>query len=255
VQECARIMDISERVLFSELAQLLNKESKPKRGQSNVDPNQPPAEYFQEQEQAAMAVVKGSETYQKVDQLGILEKEIIRILLLYGNEEVDFIQHVEVENEAGKISLEKEKYTNQVSQELYLNLQEDEVEFTNEVFKTVYYELIHQINQQDKIEVEHLVNHENKTVANEVTNILMDEEKYELSDWERKDIFVTEVKKILPKLVTDAVLNLRRVLIERKINEIMQEAINQKSAVVDLELIANYTGLKKRLFEKLNRVV
>ncbi len=255
VQECARIMEISERVLFSELAQLLNKETKPKRGQSNIDPNQPPAEYFQEQEQASMALVKGGETYQKVDQLDILEKEIIRILLLYGNEKVDFIQHVEVENEAGKISLEKEKYTNQVSQELYLNLQEDEIEFTNEVFKTVYYELIHQINQQDKIEVEHLINHENKTVANEVTNILMDEEKYELSDWERKDIFVTEMKKILPKLVTDAILNLRRVLIEKKINEIMQEAVNQKSIVVDLELITNYTELKKRLFEKLNRVV
>ncbi len=50
VQECSRIMEISERVLFSELAQLLNKEAQPKRGQRNVDPNQPPPEYFMEQE-------------------------------------------------------------------------------------------------------------------------------------------------------------------------------------------------------------
>jgi len=66
---------------------------------------------------------------------------------------------------------------------------------------------------------------------------------------------VTDIKKILPKLVSDAILNLRRVLIEKKINEIMQEAISQNSTRVDLELITNYTGLKKRLFEKLNRVV
>ena len=175
--------------------------------------------------------------------------------MLYGNEEVDFVQQVEVENENGKISLEKEAYTSQVSQELYLNLQDDEIEFTNEVFRTVYYELIHQINQQDKIEVDYLVNHENKVIANEVTNILMDEEKYELSDWERKDIFVTETKKILPKLVTDAILNLRRVLIEKKINEIMDEAKTNVSETIDLELVTNYTFLKKRLFEKLNRVV
>lgn len=256
VQECARIMEISERVLFSELAQLLNKEPKPKGKSQNVDPNQPPPEYFMEQEQQAMMAVKGGgNTVQKINQLDLLEKEIIRILLLYGNEEVDFVQQVEVENENGKISLEKEAYTSQVSQELYLNLQDDEIEFTNEVFRTVYYELIHQINQQDKIEVDYLVNHENKVIANEVTNILMDEEKYELSDWERKDIFVTETKKILPKLVTDAILNLRRVLIEKKINEIMDEAKTNVSETIDLELVTNYTFLKKRLFEKLNRVV
>jgi DNA primase len=256
VQECSRIMEISERVLFSELAQLLSKEASPKRGQSKSDPNQPPPEYFMDQEQSSMALVKGGQVSSEgIDQLDLLEKEIIRILLLYGNEEVDFIQHVEVENENGKISLEEEGYTNQVSQELYVNLQDDEIEFTNTIFKTVYYELIHQMNQQEKIEVERLVNHENKQVATEVTNILMDEEKYELSNWERKDIYVTDIKKILPKLVTDAILNLRRVLIEKKIVEIMNEAKNGNSVTLDLELITNYTDLKKRLFEKLNRVV
>ncbi|MFT4577022.1 MAG: DNA primase, partial [Polaribacter sp.] len=61
VQECSRIMEISERVLFSELAQLLNKEANPKRGQSNIDPNQPPPEYFMDQEQSSMALVKGGQ--------------------------------------------------------------------------------------------------------------------------------------------------------------------------------------------------
>ena len=255
VQECSRIMEISERVLFSELAQLLNKETKPKRSQSNIDPNQPPPEYFMEQEAAMTAVQGGAVSMKKVDQLDILEKEIIRILLLYGNEEVEFKQFVEVEDEKGKITLEAEEYTNQVSQELYVNLQDDEIEFTNAVFKSVYNELIHQMNQQEKIEVEHLVNHENKQVATEVTNILMDEEKYQLSDWESKEIYLTDIKKLLPKLVSDAILNLRRVLIEKKIVEIMNEVRNGNSATLDLELITNYTDLKKRLFEKLNRVV
>jgi DNA primase len=256
VQECSRILEISERVLFSELAQLLHKEIRAKSNQKNTNQEEPPPEYFLEQEQASMSLVRGGEvSSQKVDQLDLLEKEIIRILLLYGNEEVSFIQYIEVENENGKISLEKEEYTNQVSQELYVNLQDDEIEFTNSIFKTVYYELIHQMNQQEKIEVEHLVNHKNDLVATEVTNILMDEEKYELSDWERKDIYVTDIKKILPKLVTDAILNLRRVLIEKKIIEIMNEARNENSVTLDLELITNYTDLKKRLFEKLNRVV
>ncbi|MDG1528959.1 MAG: DNA primase [Polaribacter sp.] len=255
VQECSRIMEISERVLFSELAQLLNKESKPKRGQSNVDPNQPPAEYFMDQETAMTAVKGGAISTQKVDQLNILEKEIIRILLLFGNEEVSFTNVIETEDEHGKVIEEIEEYISPVFKELYLNLQDDEVEFTNSIFQKVYYELINQISQNEKIDINSLTNHPNEEISNEVTSILMDEEKYTLSEWERKNIFVTETASILPKLVTDAILNLRRILIERKITEIMKESLKDNSIKVDLELISNYTGLKKRLFEKLNRVV
>lgn len=257
VQECARIMDISERVLFSELAQLLKKGAvASKRTNTGQDSNQPPPEYFYEQEQASMELVKGGngKLQKSINQLNILEKEIIRILLLYGNEIVDFINWVEVVDERGKVVLEKDEYQNSVSNELYLNLQEDEIEFTNDIFRLTYYELIHQLNQNEKISVDHLVMHENPQISNLVTNILMDEEKYNLSDWERKEVFVTETVKVLPKLVSDAILNLRRVLIEEKIKEIMSES-QEQNATPNLEEIANYTGLKKRLFEKLNRVV
>ena len=82
----------------------------------------------------------------------------------------------------------------------------------------------------------------------------MDEEKYTLSDWSRKEIFVTETHKILPKLVTDALLNIRRLLIEKKINGILEE-IRENQVQPDLEEISGYTDLKKLLFEKLNRVI
>ncbi|RKF04321.1 DNA primase [Tenacibaculum lutimaris] len=257
VQECARIMDISEQVLFSELAQLLKKGAVAvKKTNLGQDPSQPPPEYMYEQDQPVMGLVKGGKgkLQQSIDQLNILEKEIIRILLLYGNEIVDFVNWVDAVDERGRPVLEKEEYQNTVSNELYLNLQEDEIEFTNEIFRLTYFELIHQLNQDEKISVDYLVMHENPQISSLVTNILMDEEKYNLSDWERKEVFVTETIKILPKLVTDAVLNLRRVLIEEKIKEIMHES-KEQSVTPDLEEIANYTGLKKRLFEKLNRVI
>ena len=243
VQECARIMEISERVLFSELAQML------KKG------NEEALKSTQKREASFQIVKEDVKKEVKTDALYVLEKEIIRILLLFGNEEVSFMNVIQTEDEHGKIVEEVEKYTSPIFKELYLNLQEDEIEFTNSIFQLVYYELINQISQNEKIEISSLINHENKEIANEVTGILMDEEKYTLSEWERKNIFVTETINVLPKLVTDAILNLRRILIERKINEIMKEAQNENSSNVDLELISNYTGLKKRLFEKLNRVI
>ncbi|CAA0154131.1 DNA primase [Tenacibaculum maritimum] len=260
VQECARIMYISERVLFSELAQLLSKSTtgnRPRRNrEGGEESHKTSSMHVQGQDKNPMELVKGrkGKQQQEVDQLNILEKEIIRILLLYGNEEVEFIDWIEVEDERGRIKLEKEEYVNTVSKELYLHLQDDEIEFTNEIFKEIYYELIHQLNQREKISIDQLINHQNSEVANLVTSILMDEEKYILSDWERKEIYVTQVEKILPKLVTDAILNIRRVLIESKIKEILQDIQTQK-ILPDLEEINNYTSLKRRLFEKLNRVV
>ncbi|WP_299109071.1 DNA primase [uncultured Tenacibaculum sp.] len=258
VQECARIMDISEQVLFNELAQLISKGNVKKQSSVfNQEASTDTATSSGRGQQGGrgMSLVKNQKQGPpKVDSLFLLEKEIIRILLLYGNEEIDFIDWIEVEGKNGKIELEKEIYTNQISKELYLNLQEDEIEFTNEIFKKIYFELIHQLNQQEKIAIDKLITHVDNEVANMVTTILMDEEKYFLSDWSRKEVTVTETVKILPKLVTDAILNLRRVLIEKKIGGILED-VKTNNSLPDLEEISNYTNLKRRIFEKLNRVI
>lgn len=243
VQECSRIMDISERVLFSELAQLISKKTK---------------EFTQAQQsqRKSFDLVKKKETQiEEIDSLFILEKEIIRILLLFGNKETDFVDFIEVEDQEGNITLEEEKYSNQVSKELYLNLQDDEIEFSNSVFQKIYYEIIHQINQQERIEMDSFINHQDHEIASMVTSILMDDERYQLSDWERKNIFVTESEEVLSKLVTDAILNLRRVLIDLKIKNLIHPDNLSKITPSDLEMVQNYTGLKKRLYSKLMRVV
>jgi DNA primase len=260
VQECARIMDISERVLFSELAQIIAKgvqeKNKVSRQQNNAqqDPNAPPPEYFLAQEQAQMGVVKGGVvSLEKIDEISKFEKEIIKILLLHGNKEAEFIEEIESEDEEGKVLLTSRKYNNNVSAEIYVHLQDDEMEFTNTIFQEIYTEIIHQLNQSEKLEINALVNHQNKEIASTVTSILMDEdeEKYQLSDWEGQNI---EVKMaLLSKQVNDVVFNLRRVLIGKKIEELIKEATGE--IAIDLETVKGYTSLRIRLFEKLNRVV
>ena len=280
VQECSRILDISERVLFSELAQTIQKDAvqaakNSKRNnpspQSNYQSNEePPKEYFLEQEKArsGMGIVKSKKkALSSVDQLQILEKEIIRLLLLYGNEEVDFVNWVDAVDKQGRPVLEKQEYRNTVSNELYLNLQEDEIEFTNEIFKTVYYELIHQINQDEKISVEYLVGHQEMNISSLATNILMDEETYKLSDWESKEVYVTKVSKVLPKAVFDVILRLRNILIKLKIDDIMkemqtppvpkEEQEGDSNSVIQnpLELINSYNELRNKLAYKLGNVI
>ena len=258
VQECARIMDISERVLFSELAQIIAKgiqeKNKVSRQQNNTqqDPNEPPPEYFLAQEQAQMGVVKGGIiSLEKIDEISKFEREIIKILLLHGNEETEFVEEIENVDEEGKLILTARKYNNNVSAEIYVHLQDDEMEFTNTIFQEIYTEIIHQLNQSKKLEIDALVNHKNTDISGTVTSILMDEEKYQLSDWEGQKIEVKMAS--LSKQVNDVVFNLRRVLIGKKIEELIKEA--NEEVAIDLETIKGYTGLKISLFEKLNRIV
>ena len=78
IQECSRIMDISESVLFSELAQLDKKEKREASGKQTYDkPSEP--------------VLTKTPQLEKVNELKKYELEIIKILLLYGKKEVDFV--------------------------------------------------------------------------------------------------------------------------------------------------------------------
>ena len=152
-----------------------------------------------------------------------MEKKIIEILLLYGNEQVDFVDFISEIDDDGKKKIIKNHYTNEVCKEIYMNLQEDEIEFTDPVFLKIYYEIIHLLNQDQGISPDLFTNHEDQDIAAAVTDILMDEERYVLSNWEKHDIFVKDKESYLPKLVTDVLYNLRRLLIAQKTRRIQYQ--------------------------------
>lgn len=243
VQECSRIMKISERVLFSELAQLISKNLKE-------------ITKSQQKERPAFEIVKQEENEAEVvDPLFILEKEIIRMLLLYGNQEVHFIEEVEDVDEDGALVIKKNNITHSVSTEIYLNLQDDEIEFSHPIFREIYLDMIHQINQNEKINAEEFITNKNPNISSMVTSILMDEENpnRQLSNWERKNIFVTQPKEVLAKATNDAIFNLRRILIDKLIADMMDP--NKSYSDEEKQLVIDYTDLKKRLYSKLMRVV
>jgi DNA primase len=235
IQECARIMNISENVLFSELAQITKKEQR--------DASKRPTQL-----RPVAPVLEKTEQLEEVNELQKYEKEIIKILLLHGNKEVDFIDVLAEENK-------NEIYTNVVAQEIYLELQDDEMEFSNPLFQQVYFDVINQLNQDQTINVDAFINNTNTEISSLITNILMDEEEYTLSDWKRRDIFVKDRDDHLSKLVSDTVFNLRRILINEKITSLTSTIKEQESNESTLDEIINYTNLKKRLFQHLNRVV
>lgn len=251
VQECARVMDISESLLFNELAQMLsgNAQSETNRAKPSRNLKAVGGQFHETSEQAQDVKFDTGKA------LDLYEKEIIKLLLMFGNQSVTFTDWIEEHDDKGKLVLKTENYTHTVSQELFLQLQEDEMEFANPIFAKIYYELIEQINQDQNIASERLIHHSSPEISKTVSDLLMEDERYELSDWSRKEIVVSPREKHLAKAVSDSVMNLRRVLIQLKIEELMSNIQASEERESDMELIMRYTGLKNMIFERLNRVV
>ncbi|WP_339699377.1 DNA primase [uncultured Marixanthomonas sp.] len=245
IKECSRIMDISEEVLFNTLAQLVNKDNRDASRKKRTE------------KQPMQVVSSEKEKAEKIDVQFELERKIIELLLLYGTKEEDFEELILDTDEKGDVTFKPEMQTTTVFQKIFLDLQEDEIEFTNEAFKDLYYDIIDRLTREEDLKVDAFVNSLQPEKASAVTDILMEEEKYSLHDWERNEIYVKEKSHSVSQVVSETILNLRRELVNQKIKE-LSDAIkeqNPKGSQVDLQDVVDYITLKKVISEKLRRVL
>ena len=243
IQECAKIMQVSEEVLYNTLAQIN------KKGVSD-------AVKKVKQEQKSFEVVKNEPSIEKVDVQNELEKKIIEILLLYGNENQEFEDLVLKENEEGNLILEPETIQAKVYEKVYLDLQEDEIELSNERFREVYYGLVQKLNEESDFSISTFIGELDQEIGNEVSSILMEEERYVLHNWESKDIYPKSKAYGVAQLVSETILTLRCNLIKNRIALLQKNTENSKEHNPEvLEEIMNYLQLNKLLNEKLNRVL
>ena len=243
IQECAKIMQISEEVLYNTLAQINKKEVNE-------------ASKKIRQEQKVFEVVKNDPLVEKVDVQYELERKIIEMLLLYGNQKQKFEDLVLKENEEGELVLEPEIVEAKVYEKVYLDLQEDEIELSNEQFKSIYYKLIESLNEKEDFSVNTFLSGLNQEMVSEVSSILMEEEQYVLHDWERREIYPKEKQLGVAQLVGETILTLRCNLIKNRIRKLQEKTQDQHDDNSEiLEEIMNYLQLNKLLNAKLNRVL
>jgi len=243
IKECAKIMQISEEVLFTTLAQLIKKTRfEFRKNFQNVKKD--------------FKVIKSDLSTNKVNIQFELEQKIIEILLLYGNRDENFEDLVLKENENGELILEPIVHKTRVYEKIYLDLQEDEMKFSNSEFKTIYYLIIDYLNQHEAFLVDNFVNSIDPKLAPAVTSILMNDERYRLHNWEKNNIFPKPKNLSIPQLVSETILSLRCFLIDKKVTEFKDVTKNTSVSHKDvLEDVLNYSNLKMLLSRKLNRVL
>ena len=246
IQECSRIMDISEQVLVSTLAQLVQKDV------ADIGKKQ-------KQEQKAFEVVKNEapDQIQKIDILYGLERKIIEILLLYGNKTEVFEDVLLKTNGEGEIENVTKKKEYKVFQRIYLSLQEDEVELANPLFRDIFNNLINYYLQNENFSIEQYLMHLQPELAQEVTDILMEDERVVLHDWEGQNIFPKTKNDSIGQYVSETILTMRWYLVNKIIEEIKGSISSEPGSdnIEPLSMAMDYYKLINSFSKKLGRVM
>ena len=245
VQECASIMDISEQVLFATLAQILKKDFY--EGQKV------------ERKQPTMQVIHPSEEAQKrtISKLEILEHDLIKNLLLYGNRECVFTDTILIEEEDGALKEQQVQQTLKVYEKIFLELQEDEIEFANPDFRQIYELLMAKLSENPDYDVNKIAAELPVALSEQVSDLLMEDEDRQLNDWGRRDIIAKDKDAHIDAAIADIILNIRTLLVRHLItttSEQLPNATDEERREL-LENVMNYIQLQKILAKRLNVVV
>lgn len=246
IQECSRIMEISEDVLYNTLAQIFNKNKKEATKKDKASDNIEPF---------SVVSNKTPNPVEKVDVLYELERKLIEALLLYGNVEEEFEDLVVKESEDGGYELEPIIQKIKVFEKIYLDLQDDEVAFTNDMFRSLYSKIIERLNQNSELKIENLINELDPAESAEISSIILNDDKYLLHRWDTKEVYVKLKDKSITQLVSETILSLRKYLISQKIEELSKQTMESNSNKKILLDILDYQSLNTLLGNKLGRVL
>lgn len=200
VRETGVIFDMSEQVLHSELARILNKK---RRDQSKQEQKQ--------QEEEAFQVVRPSEAKQAQPAEGDYEQEkgLISLILNHGNERIV----VEWEGQSEEVT---------VAEEIVAELHTDELSFNHPVFQRIYTTVAQKIENGELWSLNDFTDRDEdpevKSMAVELTF-----EKYELADWDKRQIIVPKPIERVKRDLEERILHFKRKRILQIMNANMQK--------------------------------
>lgn len=199
IQECARLMNVSEAVLFKELEQ-----STQKKIQKEV-------KEFKQENSALHPVEK--ENKEKLNFLYKVEGDLLDLLLSYG----DFIINI-------NYLPEEEPYKITVAEEIINRFKEDQLELTIDFYNSIFSEIKEGLEKGEIRTGDYFVRVEDSETNQFVAEKLL--KKYTISEnWEKREIYVPPIEQNLSKETRESVLNYKAI----KINMMIEEMAKQLS--------------------------
>jgi len=239
IKECSKILNTEERILYSQVYRLRRQRAEDKYTHRTRE------EIIKFQSAPIPSFV--SEVFSEPQ-----EKILIRFLLLYGNEKL-------FESDEEQIGSEYISVAEYIINEI-LN---DELEFTNLLYRQIFEEVHECIKRGEVIDIKHFVNHSNGQISKIAVDLLS--VPYELSKLhKRKGANVETEEMLLKKNIPKAIIEYKRKILENvqkekeeeirkaqqnsapeeQINKIMQQYITISSIITVMSKEKGWVVLK-----------
>ena len=196
-QTSSKILGIEEQVVFASIEQ-----SRSGKAKSSSKPME--------------VVFSSPKQLHKLDGVSsdLEELTLIRLIIIYGT----FDLNIEVENEKGESS----GVIISTAEYIISELNEDDIQFTNQKYNKIYRELINYFHENESIpEEKYFVQHHDPEISQTVSQLLSD--KHQLSDWTKKDIYVPTETEKLEDLVEEAIIRLKSKVVKLKIEKMLEQ--------------------------------
>ncbi len=223
IKECSRLMDMPEQSLMNELNKQLRakiRKNNPQQGHQDIIVEEVKTE---PQNLNVNAVPTGF--YQ--------EQELVKLLLMYGDTEID-IDGID-ENNNPII------YKVSVASLIVDDLKNDDLLFKDETHRIIFDIFDRALDEGPLPKEQYFVSHENSKISELAATLLSS--PYKLDDWNRKEIKVKTEEDVLSKLVVTSVLRFKDMVLDEKRNELTRQIMETQDAEDQFALLVK----KKKL--------
>lgn len=229
LKEVANKFGISEQSLFNELNVQKQIQTKQFTPQHRPEP----------QERPKMEVVP--EDLPKVNPLIILEEKLVELMLKYGDL---IIERTDEDNKPYQIT---------VIEEIIGHLEEDECEIQSSLNQNIIKEIKEGITEKTLRSGNFFMTLMDTDITQKVANALLD--PYELSNWEKHQIFFSKEEDVVPKIVQDVIFRHKREYVLKLMGDLKLKLSDSENNDELYKTMINLNQLKKDIDQKLFRVL
>ena len=229
LKEVANKFGISEQSLFNEL-----------NVQKQIQTKQFSPQYRPEpQERPKMEVVPAD--LPKVNPLLILEEKLVELMLKYGDL---IVERTDDENKPYQIT---------VIEEIIDHLDEDQYEIQSSLNQNIINGIKEGISEKTLRSGNFFLTLMDADITQKVANVLLD--PYELSNWEKHQIFFSKEEDVVPKIVQDVIFRHKREYVMKLMGDLKSKLSESENNDELYKTMMNLTQLKKDIDQKLFRVL
>jgi DNA primase len=238
IRECSRILLVDEKVLYFEVNKQRSTDFEKRTARENT-----PA--FAHEINSSVA------TPMEINELEVVEKEIIRLLLNFGTLPIE-----QLYSETNELIREIT-----VQEFLVEDLQREELELSHPVYRQIFNEYEHFVNNSQLLDNKYFIQYPQAEISKTATDIISESHKYELSKrFKKREIYIETEDMKLKTDVPRILLKYKLKRIELMIKEIQVKILNAQKQSEPTDTIAmqnqlhTYFSIRVQLSKELGTV-